>query len=509
MTRPSSTQPILVTGATGYIGSRLIPQLLQKGWTVRCLVRDPARLASGGWEHVEVSTGDVLAAETLLPALQGVSVAYYLVHSMTVGERGFAERDLLAAQQFGRAAQAAGVKRIIYLGGLGSEKDTLSPHLHSRHAVGEQLRASGVAVTEFRASVIIGSGNISFELIRYMTERVPLLICPTWVHTRTQPIFIQDVLRYLVTCLDLPETENRILEIGGTETLSYGQMMLRYARARGLRRWLLPVPVLTPRLSSWWVKLVTPLTVNVARLLIDGLKNQAVVQDPMAQQLFPFTPLSYEEALKLVLERREAGEGDLSWSGFPIQGTSSQPLRKQGEGLIFERRHLVTRAPTAAVFRVLSSLGGEQGWLYANGLWKLRGALDRLVGGIGLCRSRRVSDKLRVGDPLDFWRVEALIPDQLLRLRAEMKLPGKAWLQFEIVPQSPEERCLLQTAVYEPKGLCGVLYWYGLYPLHRLIFRGLIAAIVQKAEQLSPMESRSDLYQGSGHLGTERNDALP
>jgi uncharacterized protein YbjT (DUF2867 family) len=490
----SSTQTILVTGATGYIGGRLIPHLLQKGWKVRCLVRDPTRLEGRGWQNIEVFTGDVLAYETLLPALRGVHAAYYLVHSMAAGKPGFTERDLLAAQQFGHAAKAAGVKRIIYLGGLGSDEDTLSQHLKSRHAVGEQLRASGVAVTEFRAGVIIGAGNISFELIRYLSERVPLLICPKWVHTLTQPIFVQDVLRYLVACLDLSETENRIVEIGGSEILSYGQMMLIYAKVRGLRRWLIPVPVLTPRLSSWWVRLVTPLPVSVARPLIDGLKNQAVVQDPTAQQLFPFAPLSYEEALKMVLERRESGEGETTWSGalssFSIQDTSPQPLHKQAEGLIFERRHLLTQAPATAVFRVLSSLGGENGWLYANGLWNLRGYLDRLVGGIGLRRGRRASCELRVGDPLDFWRVEALLPDRSLRLRAEMKLPGKAWLQFEILPKSPSERCILQTAVYEPKGLGGLLYWYGLYPLHRLIFRGLITAIAQKAEQLTvPMAS--------------------
>lgn len=495
MTRLSSSQTILVTGATGYIGSRLVPHLLQKGWTVRCLVRDPARLACRNWEHVEVYQGDVLALETLQSALEGVFAAYYLVHSMKAGERGFTERDLLAAQQFGQTAQVAGVQRIIYLGGLGSDQDTLSPHLKSRHAVGEQLRASGVAVTEFRASVIIGSGNISFELIRYLTERVPLLICPRWVHTLTQPIFVQDVLRYLVACLDLPETQNRIIEIGGDQPLSYGQMMLLYARARGLKRWLIPVPVLTPRLSSWWVKIVTPLSVNVARPLIDGLKNQAVVQDPTAQRLFPFTPLSYEEALELVLERKEIGEGNLARSGFSSQYTSSQPLRKQGEGLIFERRHLVTPASAAAIFQVLTSLGGKNGWLYANMLWKIRGALDRLVGGVGLRRGRSPSAELRVGDSLDFWRVEALVPHRLLRLRAEMKLPGKAWLQFEIVPQGHAKKRLLQTAIYEPQGLKGLLYWYSLYPLHRLIFRGLIAAIVRKAEQI-PVEGTALLDSG-------------
>jgi hypothetical protein len=269
-------------------------------------------------------------------------------------------------------------------------------------------------------------------------------------------------------------------------------MMLIYARVRGLRRWLIPVPVLTPRLSSWWVKLVTPLPVSVARLLIDGVKNQAVVQDATAQHLFPFPPLSYEEAVKMALERRDADEGDTAWSevlsSFPLQDPSHHPLHTQTEGFIFERRHMLTQAPAAAVFRVLSSLGGENGWLYGNVLWKLRGFLDLLVGGIGLRQGRRSSDELHVGDPFDFWRVEALIPDQLLRLRAEMKLPGKAWLQFEILPKGVSQRCIIQTAVYEPKGLFGLLYWYSLYPLHRLIFEGLITAIVQKSEQLTALQ---------------------
>ena len=274
-----ATRTILVTGATGYVGGRLVPRLLEQGYRVRCLVRDAARLEGRGWKGVEVMTGDVLEYHTLLPALQGVDTAYYLVHAMAGGEEGFEMRDLYAAQNFGRAAQGAGVRRIIYLGGLGRDEDTLSPHLRSRHEVGEQLRSWEVAVTEFRAGVIIGAGSVSFDLVRYLTERVPILISPKWVSTLTQPIAIDDVLRYLVECLEMPETEKRILEIGGRDILSYGQMMLTYARVRGLRRWLVPVPVLTPRLSSWWVRLVTPLPVSVARPLIDGLKNQVIVED--------------------------------------------------------------------------------------------------------------------------------------------------------------------------------------------------------------------------------------
>ena len=298
---------ILVTGATGYVGGRLVPRLLEKGYRVRCLVRDVARLERKGWKGIEVVTGDILEYSSLVPALQGVDTAYYLVHAMTGGEEGFEERDLYAAQNFGRAAQEAGVRRIIYLGGLGRDKDELSPHLRSRHEVGEQLRSWNVAVTEFRAGVIIGKGSVSYDLVRYLTERVPVLISPWWVSTLTQPIAIDDVLRYLVECLEMPETENRILEIGGRDIMSYGQMMLTYARVRGLKRWLVPVPVLTPRLSSWWVKLVTPLPVSVARPLIEGLKNQVIVEDPAARLLFDFTPMGYEEAVRLALKPARTG----------------------------------------------------------------------------------------------------------------------------------------------------------------------------------------------------------
>jgi uncharacterized protein YbjT (DUF2867 family) len=308
MTNDSSTvaRTILVTGATGYVGGQLVPRLLEKGYRVRCLFREGARIEGRGWKGVEVMTGDVFEYATLVPVLQGVDTAYYLVHAMGGGEEGFEARDLYAAQNFGRAAQEAGVKRIIYLGGLGRDEDELSPHLRSRHEVGEQLRSWKVAVTEFRAGVIIGKGSVSYDLVRYLTERVPVLISPKWVSTLTQPIAIDDVLRYLVECLEKPETENRILEIGGRDVLSYGQMMLGYAKVRGLKRWLVPVPVLTPRLSSWWVKLVTPLPVSVARPLIDGLKNRVIVEDPAARQMFGFTPVGYEDAVRLALKQAES-----------------------------------------------------------------------------------------------------------------------------------------------------------------------------------------------------------
>ena len=476
---------ILVAGATGYIGGRLIPILIDKGYRIRCLARDPSRL-QGRWSNVEIIAGDVLKPETLPPAFKDVTIAYYLVHSLSAGEKKFEEQDIIAARYFSNAASSARIKRIIYLGGLGAEEDTLSPHLRSRQNTGRILREGDVPVTEFRAGVIIGSGSLSFELIRYLTERLPVMICPRWVSTRIQPIGVTDVLRYLSACIEIPESTGTIIEIGGTDVMTYADMMLKYAKVRGLKRLLLHVPLLTPRLSSYWVGLVTPIPNSIARLLIEGLKNEVICRSTKAHELFLFTPMGFEEAVKLALERFQSGQVETVWHSstwaFPQSSSISEQLTNK-EGLIIERHQIKTTVSASSIFKVIKSLGGANGWLYAQWLWRIRGMLDRLSGGIGFRRGRRSPAELRTGDPVDFWRVEAYEDDKLLRLYAEMKLPGKAWLEFQIHQESPKNNKLTQTAYFEPHGLAGQLYWASLYPFHRIIFRGLIQSIISKAEQ--------------------------
>jgi uncharacterized protein YbjT (DUF2867 family) len=494
-----NSQLILVTGATGYVGGRLVPRLLEAGYRVRCLVRGPARLQGRPWfEDVEVVQGNVLNPETLPMALQGVDAAYYMIHSMK-SSTDFHERDLVAARNFGGIARKAGVQRIIYLGGLVDPGAELSEHLHSRQQTGEALRESGVAVTEFRAAAIIGSGSLSFEMVRYLTERVPLMICPRWVYTRTQPIAIRDVLNYLVAALQVPESAGKIIEIGGANILTYGEMMLGYARERGLRRLLLPVPVLTPRLSSYWVHWVTPIPAEIAQPLIEGLRNELIVRDDLARRLFPtIKPVNYGTAVRLALARLNAGQVETAWSDAlaTSQGDITPVTLTTQDGMIIEQRQQVIDASPAVVYQTYTSLGGESGWPYFDWAWRLRGLMDRIVGGVGMRRGRRDPHNVRVGDALDFWRVEAAEPDRLLRLRAEMKMPGRAWLQFESKPQPNGQTLLRQTALFAPKGLFGLLYWYFLYPLHNIIFSGMVRQLAWQAEVASSglhMERYSDI----------------
>jgi uncharacterized protein YbjT (DUF2867 family) len=477
---------ILVTGATGYIGGRLVPRLLEAGYRVRCLVRDAERLKGRAWtDKVDVVEGDALQPETLLPAMEGVSAAYYLIHSLSDTDE-FHERDMVVARNFAEAAKFANVKHIIYLGGLGDPEADLSEHLRSRQHTGDALREAGVPVTEFRAAIIVGSGSLSFEMIRYLTERLPIMICPRWVFTNIQPIAIDDVLKYMVSALSVPESAGRVIEIGGADVLTYGDMMLGYAKVRGLRRRLISVPVLTPRLSAHWVHWMTPVHAKVVYPLIEGLRNEVVVRDSAAQALFPeIRPVDYATAVRRALDDLEAGKVETTWSdALSTTLGDVRPLELTTEqGLNIERRQEIVAAPPEAVFHVFSGLGGERGWLYADALWQLRGIADRLVGGVGFRRGRRHRDEVRVGDALDFWRVEEVEPGRLLRLRAEMKLPGRAWLQFEARPLPENKTLLVQTAYLAPKGLFGFLYWYGLYPFHGLIFGNLIRAISERASE--------------------------
>jgi uncharacterized protein YbjT (DUF2867 family) len=483
---PSETPYVLITGVTGYIGGRLVPLFLEAGYRVRVMVRDPIRLQGRSWiAHVDVVQSDVLQPDTLDAALAGIDVAYYLIHSMRGGEN-FHERDIRAARNFGVAAERQGVKRIVYLGGLGDAATELSQHLRSRQQTGDALRECAVPVTEFRAGVIVGSGSLSFEMIRYLTERVPIMICPRWVFTRIQPIGIRDTLDYLVSAVKTPESAGQIIEIGGAEIMTYRDMMFGYARARGLRRYMIPVPVLTPHLSSYWVHWVTPIPSDIARPLIEGLRNEVIVRNDIARKLFPdIQPGTFAVAVSQALDNLNAGEVETSWADALVSSQPDQPpaVLSTHEGMFLEQRRQLVKATPAAVFQAFTSLGGGNGWLYFNWAWYLRGLLDRVVGGVGLRRGRRHPTEVRVGDALDFWRVEAVEPDRLLRLRAEMKVPGLAWLQFKAEPLEDGSTQLIQTAFFAPKGLFGLLYWYGLYPLHSLIFSGMIRKLAQRAEE--------------------------
>jgi uncharacterized protein YbjT (DUF2867 family) len=470
---------ILIVGASGYIGGRLVPLLAAAGHDLVLMSRD-ARPLAARFPEASVVSADLLDPPTLPPALEGVEVAYYLAHSMGAGERGFAERDRQAARNFAQAARQAGVSRIVYLGGLGEDSADLSHHLASRHETGAELAAHGVPVTEFRAAVIIGSGSASFEILRHLTERLPVMITPRWVGTRCQPIGIGDVLDYLASAIEHPEATG-IVEIGGPDVLSYGDMMRTYARLRGLRRMMIPVPVLTPRLSSYWVNLVSPVPAAIARPLIEGLRNEVVVRDPGPAQEFGLHPLPYVEALQRAIDRTDRHDVESTWfDALAAPGRASLASPTSTEGMIIERRQRAVAASPEQVFAEVERVGGDAGWPYANLLWLVRGLMDRVVGGVGMRLGRRDPDHLRVGDALDFWRVEEVRRPSLLRLRAEMKVPGRAWLQYEVTPTAGGCR-LVQTAFFEPKGLPGLAYWYVLYPVHGLIFRGTVRVLAERA----------------------------
>jgi uncharacterized protein YbjT (DUF2867 family) len=469
---------ILVIGSSGYIGSKLVPRLLEQGYSIRCLVRDRNRVAAYAWSgSVEVMEGDVLNATSLDLAFQQVSVVYYLVHSMSNPTGDFAELDRQAARNVGDAARRFGVERLIYLGGLGYRHGEQSPHLKSRHEVGDVLRESGVPVTEFRAAVIIGAGSLSFEMIHHLANRLPVMICPRWVVTQTQPIAVDDVMAYLVAAITSPESTGRTIDIGGPEILTYRDMMLRVARALGLKRWLIKVPVLTPRLSSYWVGLVTPVPVKPARALIEGLRHETICENDDAKTLFRIAPIGFDQAVKRALSVVLSDQSDLQ-----VRGGESIISHIDPSHLLSDRRQVTVKVSSEQLFQVVSSIGGENGWYAADLLWKLRGLIDELFGGVGIRRGRRHPSELSVGDRLDFWRVEELYPGKRILLRAEMKLPGKAWLEFVVDGTGQAGSILTQTARFYPRGLLGIVYWYGIYPIHSLVFRRLAAAIRKRAE---------------------------
>ena len=475
---------ILIVGASGYVGGRLVALLAADGHELRLASRDPRGLKER-FPDAEVVAVDLLDQTTLPAALEGIDTAYYLAHSMAGGESGFEMRDLRAARWFGQAAREAGLKHIVYLGGLGDAASGLSPHLASRQETGAELAAHGVPVTEFRAAIIIGSGSASFELLRSLVEHLPVMVTPRWVRTRCQPIAVRDVLDYLRAAADHPERAG-IVEIGGPDVLSYAEMMHTYARLRGMRRLMIPVPVLTPRLSSYWCNLVTPVPATIARPLIEGLRNEVIVRDPEPARAYGVTTSSYETAVGRAIERRDRHDVETTW--FDSLGLPGRPDLDQDEsreGMLLDRQRRRVRASSERTFAEVERLGGSAGWPYGNVLWRIRGLMDRLVGGPGMRLGRRDPAHVRVGDAVDFWRVEEVRPGRLLRLRAEMRVPGRAWLQYEIA-EEPDGCRLVQTAFFEPRGLSGRLYWYLLLPAHLVIFRGSIRELVRRAERRQP-----------------------
>lgn len=471
---------ILLTGATGYVGGRLLKELEKQGCYVRCITRHPEHLKSRVSASTEVIQGDVLDAESLKAAFEGIDVAYYLVHSMG-SKAAFEAQDRQAASVFSQAARAAHVQRMIYLGGLSTDDQGLSAHLRSRLEVGRILRESGVPTIELQASIIIGSGSLSFELIRNLVERLPVMIMPKWVRVKAQPIFIDDVLRYLIGARDIPLETSRIYELGGADVTSYSGMMKEYARQRGLKRLMIPVPLLTPWLSSLWLNLITPVYARIGRKLIDSIRYPTVVENPAAFQDFDVQPIGIRAAIARVLQKEEQYSNETRWSDSL---SSSGPVRSWGgqqfgNRIVDHRCLLVTTTPQQA-FAPIQRIGGETGWYYANWLWRIRGLIDTIIGGVGLRRGRRDPERLRVGESLDFWRVEEYEPNKRLRLVAEMKVPGRAWLEFEVKPGDQGTE-LHQTAIFDPLGAFGQLYWYALYPLHAQIFAGMLRNIARQA----------------------------
>ncbi|CAL9662838.1 hypothetical protein SUDANB95_07061 [Actinosynnema sp. ALI-1.44] len=477
----------LVTGATGYLGGRLVPRLLDEGHEVRCLVRDPGKLRDVPWaDRVEVVRGDVL--QDLGAAVDGVDVLYYLVHSLH--HRDFADADRKAAENTARAAEAAGVRRIVYLGGLHPPDADLSPHLASRKEVGDVFLRSRVPAVVLQAAVVIGSGSASFEMLRYLTERLPVMVTPRWVHNRVQPIAVRDVLRYLVACVDLPDGINRTFDIGGPDVLTYLDMMLRYARVAGLRpRRVLPVPVLTPKLSAHWVNLVTPVPRSIAAPLIESLVHEVVCREHDVEALVPGPTTGYDQAVRLALTRIRDGAVETRWSGASTPGAPSDPLPSDpdwsGGSSYVDVRERRTHASPERLWAVVEGIGGEHGWYSFPPAWAVRGWLDRLVGGVGLRRGRRDPKRLHVGEALDWWRVEEVERGRLLRLRAEMRVPGLAWLELRVAEADDGGSTYRQRAVFVPRGLAGHVYWWLVWPFHGVVFAGMARNIANEAELTS------------------------
>ena len=471
----------LVTGATGYVGGRLVTRLEESASIVKCMARSPSYLSDCVGPDVEVVYGDVTEPVTLRAALEGVDTAFYLVHALA-SSGDFESTELNGARNFAAAAKDAGVKRIVYLGGLGDTETTTSAHMRSRQAVGEIFHSSGVFTVELRASVIIGPGSLSFELIRSLVRRLPIMVVPKWVRVKAQPIAIEDVLEYLVQAADIPASHSLVYEIGGSEQLSYLDLMKRYSEMTGLRRVYINVPFLTLWLSSLWLSLVTPLFAKIGRKLIDSIRIASVVVDQRALSDFTVRPMNVSQAIERALDEEDRAFRRTHWSDALSSSSEGSGDGGQRYGSrIVDSRVIAVNAEPDDVFRCIERIGGPNGWYFGDWLWQIRGFLDRMVGGVGMQRGRRDPVHLRRGDIVDCWRVEDLQRPAKLLLRAEMKVFGRAWLQFEVNEGDSLGTEIRQTAVYDPHGLTGIAYWYSLYPLHELVFAGMLRGIAHAA----------------------------
>lgn len=480
---------VLVTGATGYIGGRLVRELLSHGYRVRVLVRDATRLQDYPWKsQVEITEGDATNPNIIKESLKDIDLAYYLLHALMV-DKDFERVEEDLARVFGEAAKAAGVKRIIYLGGIASGDDKLSPHMSARAVTGEILRSSGVPTIELRAGVVIGSGSASFEMLRHLTERLPIMVTPKWLKNRIQPIAIRDVLRYLVGSATIDSSVNRDFDIGGPDVFTYMEMMQIYAEVAGLRRRIIiPLPVLTPKLASGWIGLVTPVPVTLAKRLVASLKHEVVARNDDIRKYVPDHPeglTDFRKAVSLALTRIKNLEVETRWSSAQTPGTHSQPLPTDptwaGGSLYKDERRYTSSDSVEEVWERVEAIGGDNGYSTATWAWELRGLMDRMVGGVGLRRGRRDPLKLREGESLDFWRVEHIERPHLLRLRAEMKLPGLAWLEFRVEGQPDGRTLLTQRALYHPRGLFGHLYWWAVFPMHGIVFPSMAKKMAGKS----------------------------
>jgi len=476
---------ILLTGATGYVGGRLLSELERGGYRVRCLARRPEFIAHRAQPSTEIVPGDVFDAASLERAMAGVHTAYFLVHSLAAAG-SFEENDRIAATNFARAAENAGVQRMVYLGGLGAGQD-LSPHLSSRQEVGSILRQSSVPTIEFRASVILGSGSLSFELVRALVERLPIMSTPRWVRTRTQPIAIEDVIAYLIAALDVPLEASTIFEIGCADITSYDGIMREYARQRGLKRLIIPVPWLNPWLSGFWLALVTPLYYKVGRWLIEGVKNETIVNNSKALESFNVRPRGVREAIQRALANEDREFAETRWAdAAPEYLKSRLGGTRFGSRLIYSK-DIKVPCPPVECFRPIQCVGGKTGWYTLNWLWQLRGLLDKIVGGVGSKRGRRNPRCLLPGDTIDFWRVDAIEQDRMVRLFSELKAPGRAWLQFEVKGDATSSTIRL-TSIFDPVGLAGLLYWYAFYPFHVVVFSGMLKGIAKATCSKRPLQ---------------------